>query len=1005
MKSLEAQIISSQTEIQSLTDQLKAARFQSQQYCDIAESAELQLREATDQFGTTKEKIEKKLNTANNEIIILKTKVEELEDKVRKFPVSRSNSDSELKVKLDSASKIIEELKAELEITKHDLKLASTAAATAEDKYAREMVLHSADLQTLAKLKEETQCKAENMVERMQIETLSKESLALEKSMWQKREILLNNEIKELQERMKDLDSQNTLLHDQIQELSERAVILSHQKVDAADFSSSHFNADQCSTEEYSKSMEQLIQVIKFLRREKDLAFTKLDVLKTENVRLKSQIELSNKQFKECQELLKKEREDRDINIVTVSKHSELLRKIETLNAITDSNRILREERDTLNIEIKNLTEKINELNAEVIPLREKSKNLEEKNELLGQENNSLKNEVLKWRQRANSLIERANKASPEDWRRLQMERENLSKLLTSERETHIKELEDLNSLKNEKVKLEEQLKSAQGQLKFNDDQIAKMTEDIKKLTQDLNISNTELSNKSKELLVLQKELKCKETLLADVKNKEIQIRKIAKRYKTQYEELSKNVEDKSRLENNFMSQAVSTKSTNDDESITLQERDNQLKEESSSELKSVNNQLTLKIDEMSQQILLKQTECEKLKEEIETINKSCLEKDERAKQVLKGARSKIMQLTEYKKLCEKEINELKEKLDSISNESESSINEYEARLTALKSQMDGRILRLEHERSELLSEKENLHQKILQLQRHLSGPSNLNIGSSDPPTANIKPMSARTETPLASIRPMSVVNQSRTAAVLPTAAGAPLLLTSQTPQQQLVHTTEINSPTSSHVDYQPASTSRQLIVQPQLSESAESTQQEEIEIPDIINPVQQQSQQQQQSTQQIDQSQNLSQQQQQQDNQSDLQQKQSSEQSSVHHQQQLLHQQLTVALVSPRIEQQQQIPLLNEQQIIPSSSTQSVSTSQLLTGQKRSRNLDSLIINQNENHDNSRHDSISSPQIKRCRQENAPSTSASASDIEYQVLKLFIVNMAIRLNMYRYLL
>lgn len=963
-------------------DQLKAARFQSQQYCDIAESAELQLREATEQFGNMKEKVEKKLNIANGQIVTLKTKLEKIEGKLQMLPAMQSNSDSELKKKLELSNEIVQELKDELETTKYDLQLASSAAAAAEDKYAREMVLHSADLQALAKLKEEAQLTSKSMTERMRLEVSSKESLALEKSMWQERENLLLREIKELQERLKDLDSQNSLLHDQIQEISERAVIISHQKSNVSDISSITFQTDHSSNEDYSKSVEQLTQVIKFLRREKDLAMTKFDVLRTENVRLKSQIELSNKQLKEIQETSKKDQEIRDINIVTAAKHSELLRKIETLNAITDSNRILREERDLLSIKINDLTEKINLLTAEIIPLQEKTKNLEEKNELLSQENNTLKNEALRWRQRANSLIERANKASPEDWRRLQMERENLSKLLTSERETHVKQIEDFNSLKTEKIQLEEQLKQMQNQLRSYEDQNNKMVEDIKKLNYDLNNSNTELSNKTRDTLSLQKELADKEILLADVKNKEIQIRKIAKKYKTQYEELTKNLEVKSRLENSLNNQTVFNKALNEDESLNIQDKDTQLKEECSTELRCLNNQLTSKIDELNQQMLVKETECENLKKEIETINKSSLEKEERAKQVLKGARTKIMQLTEYKKLCEKEIIELKEKLDLNTSESESSINEYEARLAALKSQMDGRLSRLEHERSELLSEKENLQLRILQLQRHLSGSNNLNVGSSDPPTANIKPMSARAETPLASIRPMSVVVQSRTAAVLPTTAGAPLLLASQTAQQQIVHTTETNSPTSSHVDFQPATTSRQLIVQPQLNESAESTQQEELEISDTVSALQQQ-----QLLQQNDQNQQQ---------QPDQLQKQTSEQLNSQQTQQQLHQtasQLTVALVSPRIEQQQPLPFSSEPQTIPSSSSQSVSTSQLLIGQKRPRNLDTSIISQAGNHhENIRQDQMSSPQIKRSRQENTPSTSASASDIEYQVIKIYFI-------------
>lgn len=164
--------------------------------------------------------------------------------------------------------------------------------------------------------------------------------------------------------------------------------------------------------------------------------------------------------------MLNSEREKSEIDVVTTSKHAELLRKVETLNAITDSNRILREERDSLNAKVNEFTAKVNALSEEVVPLRDISRDLTAKTEALMEENTSLKGEATRWRQRANALVERANKASPEDWRRLQTERENLSKLLTSERETYAKKTEEFNQTKLEKAKLEEQLTQLQKQVR-----------------------------------------------------------------------------------------------------------------------------------------------------------------------------------------------------------------------------------------------------------------------------------------------------------------------------------------------------------------------------------------------------------------------------------------------------------------------------------------------------------------------------------------------------------
>jgi len=150
VKDLEIQLSSSQVEINSLSEQLKAARQQSQQYCDIAESAETQLRELTTEYNKYKEELENALKESRVEIISLQKRVKELGDDLAKISNGRQETDSELKDRLAEAERKIEELdelKGELELLKTDLKSASIAVKEAEDKYTREMLQHSSDLQ------------------------------------------------------------------------------------------------------------------------------------------------------------------------------------------------------------------------------------------------------------------------------------------------------------------------------------------------------------------------------------------------------------------------------------------------------------------------------------------------------------------------------------------------------------------------------------------------------------------------------------------------------------------------------------------------------------------------------------------------------------------------------------------------------------------------------------------------------------------------------------------
>ncbi|CAG2067014.1 unnamed protein product [Timema podura] len=75
------------------------------------------------------------------------------------------------------------------------------------------------------------------------------------------------------------------------------------------------------------KSTDQLVSVIKYLRKEKDIAYGKFEVIRTENLRLKTQLENAEKQLRTAQESLKAEAEVTDTAVATSAKHAELLRK------------------------------------------------------------------------------------------------------------------------------------------------------------------------------------------------------------------------------------------------------------------------------------------------------------------------------------------------------------------------------------------------------------------------------------------------------------------------------------------------------------------------------------------------------------------------------------------------------------------------------------------------------------------------------------------------------
>lgn len=182
-------------------------------------------------------------------------------------------------------------------------------------------------------------------------------------------------------------------------------------------------------------------------------------------------------------------------NSLTTAKYTEVLRKLETLTAMQDSNRMLRDERDTLLNRIKELTERNDKIENEMFPLQELSRELSTKVDELTGENTKLRTEVLQWRQRANALVERSNK-NPEEFKRMQNEREHLAKMLTTEKEKIEKYEAEITSIKQEKGRIESELAALQKSNHTTFEEKKKLAEDILVIKQ----SNARMSNEIIEI-------------------------------------------------------------------------------------------------------------------------------------------------------------------------------------------------------------------------------------------------------------------------------------------------------------------------------------------------------------------------------------------------------------------------------------------------------------------------------------------------------------------------
>lgn len=756
VRELEQQLADAHAEVNTLKTKLKSSKEACEEYFNVAQNAEAQLKLVLEKEQNYQQEIEKQRQLVKE----LQEKCSELQGELSIQMDDQDIANSNIKTKsqqlqeeLNVRSLDLKTAREHLEIAQTDLKNLQEQLKAVENKYAREVALHSADLQSLTDLKAELdQALGRISViesERDQaVEALNQNLQAIEE-----RQKIVEEEKEKLEERFKNMDDQNGLLLDQIQQLNTQLTLLQSQVSDSANTS---MNADssfnRSLTEDEVRSSEQLLKIIKYLRQEKDIAVSKADIIEAEHFRLKSQFESVSKQLEECKQQLEAQRQISEVTNVSASKHAEVLRKLETFNAIADSNRTLRQERDQVLKEMTELRARAESMETELAPLQERNRDLMTKADQMQTENISLRAECTRWRQRANLLIEKTNRTSPEDWKKLQTERETLAKQLTVERGNTAKLTEENSNLKKTVTKLEEQLKSLRSQNNTQTEEITRLREQVQnlqtqvsQLTQNLEQQNQANVKLTEENRVLTEDVAAKDISVSELKNNLTQVKKIAKKYKTQYEDQVKDLD----------SLRQQTEQSQNEQSQTA-EKHTQLLEQQRSEHEEkviqLENTHKESLDQLNQQVSSSQDQIEALKKEIETLKQASQEKEEKFKTLFKNAKDRIVSLTEQNTSLREELSRQEKSSSNMGEQSSSSGNNSELleRINNLQQEKDELIEKLQVEKMTHVSEVEALKQNISQLERKLGQQQ-----GSKPSTSSASSEKSSTERPTADIKPI----------------------------------------------------------------------------------------------------------------------------------------------------------------------------------------------------------------------------------------------------------
>ncbi|XP_045392133.1 nucleoprotein TPR isoform X2 [Lemur catta] len=758
---------SDKEDVDDLLSQLRQTEEQVTE--EVRKNIEVRLKESAE-FQT---QLEKKLMEVEKE-------KQELQDDKRKAIESMEQQLSELKKTLSSVQNEVQEAlqRASTALSneqqaRRDCQEQAKIAVEAQNKYERELMLHAADVEALQAAKEQVS-KMASIRQHLEETTQKAESQLLEcKASWEERERMLKDEVSKCVSRCEDLEKQNRLLHDQIEKLSDKVVASMKEGVQGP------LNV---SLSEEGKSQEQILEILRFIRREKEIAETRFEVAQVESLRYRQRVELLERELQELQDSLNAEREKVQVTAKTMAQHEELMKKTETMNVVMETNKMLREEKERLEQDLQQMQAKVRKLELDILPLQEANAELSEKSGMLQAEKKLLEEDVKRWKARNQHLVNQQKDPDTEEYRKL-----------LSEKEVHTKRIQQLTE---EIGRLKAEIARSNASLTNNQNLIQSLKEDLNKVRT--------------EKETVQKDLDAK---IIDIQEKVktiTQVKKIGRRYKTQYEELKaqqdKVMETSAQSSGDHQEQHVSVQ-----EMQELKETLNQAETKSKSLESQVENlQKTLSEKELEARNLQEQTvqlqsELSRLRQDLqdrttqeEQLRQQITEKEEKTRKAIVAAKSKIAHLAGVKDQLTKENEELKQRNGALDQQKD----ELDVRMTALKSQYEGRISRLERElrehqerHLEQRDEPQEPSNKVPEQQRQItlkttpaSGERGI-ASTSDPPTANIKPtpvvstpskvtaaaMAGNKSTPRASIRPMvtpaTVTNPTTTptATVMPT--------------------------------------------------------------------------------------------------------------------------------------------------------------------------------------------------------------------------------------------
>lgn len=362
--------------------ELEQARAHVEQYKAISQSSEEELQSLNETNDQYREDTDRLINEKDTKIQDLEKRVEEISEELsstnRELTGLRTQQDEEAsklneqKAIYDSEiARLKDECERYLETSKlhqEDLKAQAQIAQQAQQSYEDELVKHAEAAKNLQQVRTQfNELKTEVAQIRAEAEA-AKTSLAQNEESWAETRSQYERELTELRTRRDDVNAQNKVLHDQLDSVSSQIASLKQNRA---------IPAEEGSPAPPSSGMENLQEVIRYLRREKEIVDVQYELSIQESKRLKQQLDHTQSQLEQTREKLNQERQSQSDREQSALSHNKLMQTINELNLFRESNASLRNEARQAQTQLAEKVQRVEELMSQLEPAQARIRELE----------------------------------------------------------------------------------------------------------------------------------------------------------------------------------------------------------------------------------------------------------------------------------------------------------------------------------------------------------------------------------------------------------------------------------------------------------------------------------------------------------------------------------------------------------------------------------------------------------------------------------------------------